>query len=287
MLRRVREKRQVLSSSLFIKAIEEAKNELTRQEKLLQMGVNDPSLIFDQAQKVIGKRGLSFDVMNRDMLDGGKLKVHDFQTFLADLTNQFVQSWAKEHGIQEEITVEVRTPNTFPSLFAIYFGEVEIMQFSITEKIYGNHRKAKTDENIREEYARFEKDKEDERNRIESKLTEYETMIEDTHGYVRGFYREKAKGLKFFSKKRIRMLKNEIGEHVSFFFKKEKLESAVQEKIENLRKQLERLDERYEIGMTLEESLCMEQLMSDLYVKFTPMFEEFGYEHVNEQHRLY
>lgn len=286
-MRRVREKRKVLSSSLFIKAIEEAKDELCKQEEFLRMGINNPSLIFDQANKLLGKRGLAFDVMNRNLADGGKVQVHDFQTSLADLTNQFVQYWAKEHGIEEDITVEVRTPNTFPSLFAIYFGECEVMQFSITEKIYGNHRQAKTEETIREEYAQLEKNKEDERKSLESKITEYEEMLKDTHGYVRNFYRERKKGLKFFNKRRFSMLKNQVGEHISFFFKKQKLESAIQDKIDNLQKHREVLGGRYEIGMTLEESLSIERLRSDLFIKFTPMFEEFEYTHIHDRHRLY
>ncbi|MFF2531373.1 hypothetical protein ACFVS2_20935 [Brevibacillus sp. NPDC058079] len=278
---RQRERREVLSSTFFIQAIEDVRNELSKQQEFLEKAIIVPELIFSSSHQFLGLKGLSSQIMNRYVSGETKLQVHDFQVFLADLTNQFVQSWAKAHGIQEEIRVEVRQPNTYPSIFAIYLKDAELIQFSITEKYYGVRDEVRQEEQIRDAYLQCEREEKEEYDALTLKLEEYKKWIDKPHEYIRNHYRN-------LHEKSLRMLWDEIIEHVSIPFNKKKIIEGMNIRILELESQLEWMKRRDEVHrISVQDEISLEASKVRLIRSLLPIFKEFGYVLELNRHKLY
>jgi hypothetical protein len=292
------ERREVLSSMLFIQAIEGAKEELSAQQTFLEEAIKDPHVLFSRGTDRLGKKSLVSYIMNGFVFNDGKLLVHDFQVFLADLTDRFVQEWAKSNGITESIKVEVRMPNSYPSIFAIYHKEMELIQFNVLEKFYGVRNKVKDEETIRFDYKKLVEQIEEHTEPLLVEVADYERLLNHPHQYIREHYKSKraeniiviGKGKtkkKYNYKNLLKLPLYELSEHCSIFFKKRSFNDKLKVKIENAITMIEsekRVLSRYP---SIEELIEKNRIIDDLTKKLIPMFEEFDYYLEIEKHKLY
>ncbi|WPS85323.1 hypothetical protein SMD22_01465 (plasmid) [Brevibacillus halotolerans] len=277
---RKRNRGNIRSSTLFIQAIEEANNELSIQRQFLKDAIQNPELIFSLSDQYFGSKNLLSHVMNRSLIDDTKLQVHDFQAFLADLTNQFVQSWASNHGIAEEVSVEVRQTTSYPSIFAVYHKNIELIQFSIIGKFYGIREVVKKEEQIREEYDQYQREKEEKRACLSKKIEKYMEIKRDPYVYIRNHYKN-------LNKKGIRIIWREICEYFLITFKKKKLSDGIDKKIADLQSQLDAIEKYEDSRMNVEDEIVLSESRSTLTKALLPLFQEYNYVLEEKKNRLY
>lgn len=295
---RVREKRNVLPSMLFLEAIEGAKNELQDQQAFIEECIGNPQMLFSMSDQKLGKRALTLHIMNGFLFNDGKLQVHDFQVFLADVTNQFVQTWAKTNGIKESISVEVRQPNTYPSLFAIYLDDQELIQFSILEKFYGVRDKIKNENEIRKEYQEREDQIEGNIKPLLERVNDYEFWLKQPHRYIRRHYQNKRKknvtiieNGKVKQKRNIKVLFKlpflQCIDHYWVIFKRDHLVERLNERLESTRKMIDQEREKLKRYPPVEHYISEHQKRGELINQLLPLFREFKYRLESERYKLY
>lgn len=285
----MRERRKLLPSSLFIEAIEGAKNELEEQQSFIEDGIKDPEILFRDSYQKLGKRALTLHIMNGFLFDESKLQVHDFQVFLAEQINLFVQAWAKSKGIVESVSIEVRKPNTYPSIFAVYHEDIELIQFSVLEKFYGIRSKAKDPNTIIIEYRERENQVERNIKPLLDRVREYQDLIDAPHKYIWKHYRRQWKTS--LKNKRIKNMFRlpflEIGDHFTALFRIENIVEKFQLKIDSTMQSIERERENLNRYPNIQHYIIENQLQQELTEKLIPLFEQYEYRLETEQYKLY
>lgn len=123
---------------VFIKTIEEAESELKEALLFIERANQSPKLYLEESNQHIGRtKDMVLSVMNHWKRGEKEIKGYDFQAYLADACNQYFQEWMKEQSMEESLQIEVRNPRQFPSIFAIYHNQTELIQLNIFEKWYG------------------------------------------------------------------------------------------------------------------------------------------------------
>ncbi|WP_139210538.1 hypothetical protein [Paenibacillus sophorae] len=165
-----------MSFDNFKSSIDEAIEELTSQRRFIEAATKTPVLLFTTADKELkGSKSLIFTSVKREL--------HKFQEYLAELMNTYFQKQCTY-----DLTVKVRQPMSFPSIFAIYCGDIEIAQFNIYKQWYGIRDKPKLEDEINAENKRQREDKEKELKLVEEKIDKWEAVLKHPYKYVYDFY---------------------------------------------------------------------------------------------------
>lgn len=146
---RERQKGELKPKEEFFDAIFEAQKELDEALAFLKRAESTPAILFAEASRyLISTRGMVYTIMNHVRTEDGKIKGHDFQVYLADLANRYFQQWLRERDIPDDFAIQIRDANYFPSNFAIYHGDRELIQFNLIEKWYGVRKRPLSKETI-------------------------------------------------------------------------------------------------------------------------------------------
>lgn len=146
---RASNQKTIYPSSLYLTFCEEAMYELKESMNFLKEIVEIPSLIFTEAKNRWGStQSFIYHTIAYEGKKNQKGTIHEFQAFLAATMNEVFQQWKNEQGIEEEMQIEVKNTNTFPSNFGIYVNGSEMIQFNIFEQKYGSRIKTETEDEI-------------------------------------------------------------------------------------------------------------------------------------------
>ncbi|WCF11478.1 hypothetical protein NDS46_31470 (plasmid) [Paenibacillus thiaminolyticus] len=294
----MKERQNVLSSTLFIKAIEDAKQELINQQSFLEEAIKEPSKLFGQSDQQLGRKALLFRTMSDLSFKDSNVKIHDLQEFLAGLTNQFIQKWARENGITQNITVGVRNHKSYPSVFAIYHDEIELIQFDIFEKFYGIRDKSKSEEEIRKQYQEREKEVDEKIHFLIKSIQDTEFFLAFPHKYIGRHYKRKWVENVFVRQaemsKTLIKLKNiwklpffQVSDHLAVCFKKTFLNKRAEEIMKDQRQMIQASRDKLSSYPSIEDVIIKNQVKGELTNKLIPLFQEFGFRYETERHNLY
>jgi len=144
-------KRHLKPANVFTHALEEASNDLQEGLQFLQRLEGNHELVFTEASKYISKQGTVSLLMNH-RASNEPIKGHDFQVYLAHVANLHFQKWLDSKGIEETYQIDVRNSNQYPSIFAVYHDDHEIVQFSVLQQFYGMRKKPDVEEVLLEKH---------------------------------------------------------------------------------------------------------------------------------------
>lgn len=258
MLLRKQKQRELLPSEDFILKIEEEERNFIEGKELIKKCIEEPKLIFTEAREILGSpRHLVFESV-------GRMR-HDFQYFLASIANNYFQEWLEEQNIEDKAEVEVRNPNSYPSIFVVYFNDEEVIQFDIFKKSYGMREKRFTEEELLQKHTKNKL-------RIQSEIEKEKVKLEE----IIDMKANPKKYVKFWS------------DYYLIWFRRKKLKKSFDRRIKFQKKdlkfyedELSRAEETY--FYQLEKNKRMEKAIN----KIEPFFEKLGYEKSTEQHLLY
>ena len=264
---RERNQRKIYPDDYFIESIRQSQSDLERSLAFLLKALEEPKLLYtDTKDEWISNRGMLFKALEYMAKGEKRNNLHDFQAFIADKLDRYLKEWAKNKGITEDVKVEVRNPLTYPSIFAVYYEDQEIIQFNIFEKWYG----------IRESLTTTE----------EEILSSGDTVMKTHEENIQSFVKRRAE-YEGLSKKPWGMVKTPADVYI-LLFKRKKV-------IEGLQKQLENFDKRIE-----HESKLLQQTKDSIphqverskrkitgMDSIVPFFEELDYSLEMNQYKLY
>lgn len=58
-------------------------------------------------------------VINTPYVNQEEIKPQDFQVYLGSLLDKAIKEWAEKRNLSYDVSVRVRNPNYFPSLFVV------------------------------------------------------------------------------------------------------------------------------------------------------------------------
>jgi len=166
---------EVNSGDEFIHLFEEAKEELDKAIYFIHKLEKNPLLVFTESHiHLQSTKGASFLLLNRWNKKEHSIKGHNFQTYLAYYANLHLQEWLKEHQIEEPFHIAVRNPMQFPSIFALYHEDTELIQFDVINQWYGIRKRPLTEEellkNHHNDINRIQKEIEEQEERIQKEI---------------------------------------------------------------------------------------------------------------------
>lgn len=189
----------------------------------------------------------------------------DFQIYTASIANDYLQEWLNKNNIQKNYEIRLRNLYSFPSTYAIYLGEFELMQFNLGDKWYGIRVKGIEDKELERKYEEDLKELEDRAKKAEKDLLEWEEALKHPYKTFKGIKNK----LNLITKNKTVKEALEDKVHV----KREWLISTLID-IEMRKKQHERDKENNKLRLDAEKDL----------VKF---FEELGYSLMEQKEKLY
>lgn len=263
----IRQRVNVKPKSDFINTMKDAENELKEAVAFIERAEQEPKLFLEESHEHIGKtKDIVFSIMNHWKRGEKQIKGYDFQAYLAAASNRYFQEWLKTNNITESFEIEVRNPQQFPSIFAVYQNGTELMQLNILEKWYGIRQRKSTEEEVVTEYHQ-------ELTRVDNDIvTQMEklSLAKERRDHPLQYY----KGFKnffawlFLNKKKL---------HESF----EKLVKNEESKLQQYKESKERIVQYHPITL---KNLAEKRVSIE---KIEPFFKEMNYTLNEIQSRLY
>jgi len=176
----------------YISLLEEVRSELEAETEFLKKAAVEPIRFFTETkERFKSHRSMLFLSLNYKARQG-QGSVHEFQRFLAEKMNEVFQAWLLQNGTNLPLSIRVRTRSSFPSLFAVYDGDTEILQFNIFEKTYGIRQRPLTEEELLKRGQDEERRLRTLKNKEEKSLAELVKVKEKPYLYSfsswKGFY---------------------------------------------------------------------------------------------------
>lgn len=260
-------RREVKPKTDFLNVIDEARKELEEGVAFLEVAEESPKLILTDSDKYIkSTKGIVYAIMNHWRKPNEEIKGYEFQAYLAHVANRYLQEWLKIQSIKESFNIEERNPRQFPSTFAVYHEETELVQFNILEKEYGVRKRPETEDVVLEKHEErlvvLDKDIELQKEKVAKAIERRDYPLKHYKGlknYISWVFLNKKKMYDSFNK----LLKREES-HLIYL--KEEKERAIQY-----------------LPIILEENGKKRALIE----KVEPFFEELGYTFITDDHRLY
>ncbi|PLS19009.1 hypothetical protein CVD28_00990 [Bacillus sp. M6-12] len=256
----------VLPLEDFSSLIEESALELQKAQLFLTKCMKEPMLLFKEAHIYLkSNRNIVTAVMTTSYMKHDKVNPHAFQVYLASILDKAIQEWVQEKEIPYDVRVLVRNPNSFPSIFAVYVNEQEVLQFNIFDKWYGTRDIIFTEEDIRNRESKTKTINEESLKEIDQELKKWTKIKEKPTSLIR--------------------TPTDI---FVLLFKRKKLNNSLDKKVSSLQRQKEDLlkDMRRE-----EESIPAQiehfQKKQDYTECLIPFFKELSYSLEDEKYNLY
>lgn len=261
---------------------------LMKQREFLLAAAKNPRLLFEDHHMNMDVHSVAAKLIN-SMHDGDKIRIHDFQTYVASLVNQYLQEWLREKNIRGHlIHAAVRNPNTYPSIMAIYCDGAEVIQFNIHERYYGVQHEPKDENDIRADYESVEAQLNESVERQREHIKKYEQILSEPFSIIYGHYHKHGK------KREWKSYFTELYEYTYVVWayklwprKAEKLKAEVQKKIKNLETGIINLQKRPPGWLTLDERLEKNRQRKAQMEMLIPLFESFGFSRTWDKHKLY
>lgn len=253
-------KHEIKSTETYIGRLDYVQKEI-EEYKSLTKGLDEDILdVFHDVGRVMKN--------NRVLLNGamGDDLNRSYQLFLADKADTYLKEWLIRKGEEPVYRIKVRAIETFPSIYAIYKGEQELIQFSLTNKWYGIREKGKTEEDIKRihdiDIVRLNNEKKDR----EEELRKWQDIKEEPHTYYKGIMNK----LTLWTKSK---------EEIEGYLDKQirNCESWVLEAMENM----EWKKQNYEIKLKEEKNKIEAEKI------LVPFFNEQGYQNNTTEYSLY
>lgn len=248
---------------------------LNKQREFLVDSTFNPELLFDKTSESLSRKDVLFDIMNVYEDGERKMNVHEFQTFLCSLVNEFFKSTLQD----DKISIKVRDRMRYPSIFAVYYNDSEIMQFDIFERYYGK-RNMKTKEEIEHYYKRQENEKHEELEFVKEKISDMQTAKSNPMRYIINYHKKRKTDII----KKLYYCAKELAVSIIQF---KKLTSLMEQALDKYYGQLKEIEDRYEKYNKLEEDLKNLQIREEIISKVEPIFMRYGYRLETESHKLY
>jgi hypothetical protein len=250
----------------FLSLIANVTKELSQAQTFLMRVQDDSMLLFNEADQYLkSTRNVVTASMSLAHVKTKTMTPHTFQVYLASLLDKGFKVWAKSQKMERSVSVLVRNPSSFPSIFAVYVDDHETVQFNIFEKWYGVREKFYTEEQLREQ---FEKSKE---NTLD--------CIAQTEKKKTYWVQVKEKPLTFIKKPYdIYLL---LFKYQMILANVEKKISSFEHQIKDMQKSLQEQEE------AIPKQVAHYKARKDIAESVTPFFVELGYSLEEERDRLY
>mgnify|MGYP001167357889 CR=1 FL=1 len=139
---------QTITICDYVKLLEEARTELEAETEFLREAISEPIRFFTETKdRLKSHRSILYRVLDFKSRRG-PCSPHEFQQFLITKLDGVFQDWLQKNKKELSLSIRLRNPSTFPSLFAVYDNDTEILQFNIFEKTYGIRQRPLTEEEI-------------------------------------------------------------------------------------------------------------------------------------------
>jgi hypothetical protein len=263
---RERNQREVYADDYYIEAIRHSQKELEESLLFLQRALAEPKRLFTEAKEGLhSTRSMIFKAIDYRARDQKMGNQHDFQALLADKMNQVIQEWVQDRGIEGKVRIEVRTPLSFPSIFCVYYDDMEIIQFNIFEQWYGVRQKPYTEQEMIQQNEITIENHEKQIQEFKTKLDNYKKYGENPWKYVKTPM-----------------------DVVIILFKNQKLTEGLEKRISNTQKRLKEEEETlqgvkegfpYYLNKARQERKGIDEII--------PFFEELSYRLETQENKLY
>lgn len=257
---------KVLPFSDLASFIEESTLALQKAESFLKRTNADPLLLFKEAHVYLtSEYNVLTAIMDTSYQKNKKVTPHSFQVYLGSLLGKALQTWASEQGISQKVQVLVRTPNTFPSIFAVYVNDIEVIQFNIFKKWYGMREKFLSEDEIKE--------------RAERSKQRYQEGIQDVEKKIEKWTKAKESPAS--------LVKNLKGVYILLFKRKNAMANidTLLKSFEKQKKELIKLIE--EEDGRIPEQIKYQQLKEASVQLIVPFFKELNYSLEDQPYNLY
>lgn len=264
---RKRNNKSVTSNEEFVRFFQQSQEELEKGIAFIQKIEEDPSLVFTDIQSFLSSRkGVTFALLNHWREHTHEIRGHDFQSFLAYIANRHFQHWLQEKGVQEPFEIGIRNPMQFPSIFAIYHEDVELIQLDILKSWYGIRNKPLTDQQLLIQHEK-------ELQRIDGEI---QTQLERI---------EKEKDRRDHPLKHYKGIKNFLA---YLFINKKKLHESFNKLVEKEERLLEKFkEEKAYAELYYPYQQRDHQKRMKLIEMVEPFLKEYNYEFMTDKYKLY
>lgn len=262
----------------FIDRINLEVNKLNKQKEFIIQCIENPKISFDRIGEYMNKRDTVFQIMNGHEDKENKLSAHQFQKFLCDIVNTYFEQVFKD----PKLTVKVRNGNSFPSIFAVYYDNVEVIQFDVFQKYYG--KKDEIDEQVLiENHNKQLNDIKEKNVKCLAKLQEYKFALEHTYRWISDYYKNNKKEIKIFKR-----LYYKAKDLIFFTFKKKTLLSSLEKKIKQKNNEINQLEsEWFRHEEAHKKNLSDNAIRKEITELVEPLFVKHLYRLETEKHKLY
>ena len=250
-------------------------NQLNKQREFIERSVINPELLFDKASTTLNRKNTVFKIMSVYEDGQRKMDVHEFQTFLCSIIRDFFKSVLND----ERVSIRVRDRMRYPSIFAVYYNDNEIIQFDIFERYYGK-RNMKTKEEIELYYKKQENEKLEELEFVNKKISNMQAAKANTLKWIVDFHKNKDKGI-------LNKLYYGVKEVITYFPQRDKIRKLIDDALAKYDTQLEEIKNRYEKYSNMEADLTNLKLKEDIVSLVEPIFIKYNYRLETENHKLY
>lgn len=250
----------------FCSLIEDATLELQKSQHFLQRVESNPMLLFKEGSIYLkSTRNIVTSVMATSYLKNETITPHAFQVYLATVLDRAFKEWAKEQDLEHEVAVLVRQPNSFPSIFAVYVDEREVLQFNIFERWYGIRGKLYTVEELAEQYRKSEEKALPDIENSEKKLAYWKQVKEKPWTFIK-------------SAKDVRIL----------LFKRKTMNENIEKKISSIETQIATMKQNLTIQKEhIPELMKQQEKQVNISERMRVFFVELGYALNEERQQLY
>lgn len=180
--------KNVLTTSFYVNRIKDVQEELNHFIDFLNKAKENPEFFFIYAKEHLkSHRSFLFQCIGYKGKQTKEGTVHDFQAYLAYKMNEGFQVWKEKNEIEEDLVIRVRNPNSFPSIYAVFFNRKEIAQFNPFEGFYGSRFKFKSEGEILQAGQKEEIHLREEEKREKLKLKKLVSLRTSPFTYVTSF----------------------------------------------------------------------------------------------------
>lgn len=242
----------------FIGQIDEVKEILVKCQKFTEELDSNPRRVFTGAAEILDTNRI---ILNTAM---GTVK-RDYQYYLADIANSYLQDWLEEHGNETKYMIQVKQASSYPSNYAVYTEGKEVLTFSLLKKWYGMRKEGYTEDVLKVKYDKeLQRLKEEHQKNLEE-LDDWKNREEKPRKAYKGFKNWVALT---FKKKKVRE---------GFGIQIAKVERKVEYSLTNV--------VRYERFWETKKE--MNDQLVNVENELKPFFEELGYTRKENKHELY
>jgi len=245
-----------------------------KQQAFLQEAADNPNILWKGLRYSIpSTSSLIFSLMEKHYRekesDRRLYTPHHLLVYLASLLNRDFQEWLTTRDIQESFSILVRDAHTFPSIFAVYHGETELIQFNPFQSYYGARMPALTHEELEASFQKRISQLEGEIEHFKAKLTEIEKIN---------------KNPLLTAVKSPRFLNNIL----VLFFKRKSLYRNIKKEKKQAKQRITYYQKELEQEITNQPKRIQDQNEKERLLNLLfPFFNELEYELTTEKNRLY